>query len=273
MGSLLQDSFTVWRRGWLSQSVLCFVVFCPLIMLETIKVLVKSNYLDILLYLYHFIAFTGLQAAMMHLIIMFARKQSADIQEAVDVMSVKYKDIIGPQLYAGGKVLLGCLLIIPGLIWLYKYLFVPQEILFGARSTKEAMETSAQLTSGFKFKMFGFHLIFLVVSFVCVALLKLAVGPFLKSFYSINSVLVFLTLQYMLTSLVSALSLTFFSLLYLQRREDVYRHSAQMSIKALMTSLSGSNSVAVEKLLLKYKRLNQSLSSSNQNQGRLVLKR
>jgi len=272
VGSLLQDSMVVWRRAWFSQSVLCFLVFCPLVILEALKVNVSSQLVMVFGYLYHFVVFSILPAAMMHLVIMFARNQPTDIQEAIDLMSAKSGELLPPLLYVGGKVILGCLLIIPGLIWVYKYMFVSLELLFGARSRQEAMANSARLTDGYKWKMFWVHVCFLIGSALVGLVLGLTLGHVTRPAGSLSEGVVFFMVQYLFTSVISALSVTFFSLLYLERRREVYGHSVPVSVKTLMKSVSSAQCATASELTAKYKDVSQQLSASRGRRDELILR-
>ena len=272
IGSLFQDSLVVWRRAWFSQSVLCFLMYCPLVILEALKVNVSSQLFVVFGYLYHFVVFSILPAAVMHLVVMCARKQPTDIQEAIDLMFAKGGAIIPPLLYVGGKVILGCLLIIPGLIWVYKYMFVAPELLFGARSRKEAMANSARLTDGYKWKMFGVHFCFLVGSAFVGLILGLTLGHVTRPAGSLSEGIVFFMVQYLFTSVITALSVTFFSLLYLKRRQEVYGHSVQVSVKTLMQSISSDQFATASELIAKYRDVSQQLSASRGRRDELVLR-
>lgn len=272
IGNLLKDSFELWKRGWFSYCVLCFVMFCPLVIFDAIKINIIFQYISLIGLIYHFLVFSILQVAILHLVIMFARQQRSDIQEAIDVISAKNKEVIPAIFYVGGKILLGSLLVIPGIMWVYQYLFVVQELLFGAQSTREAMENSARLTKGYKFKMFAIHFVFLLIGALLVGILGLTFGPIITPSFSISHAIIFFTIQYLFTSVISSFSLIFFALLYLRRREAVYGQALQTSLKALISSLSNSKSNSVHHLIAKYKEIHQDLSSTKQRKTELIIR-
>lgn len=165
-GSLISQSWEIFKKNWKLLGVIALVVFAINVVGNSITTNLRNNApgLGSLFSLGITILSIFISMGWINVLLKVVRTGSATYQDMYNLQDKFWNYLLG-TLYSGLIVMLGfLLLIVPGIIWSIKYMFVPYVIVDKNLTATKALEASANMTNGIKWKLFSYWLGFVLLN-------------------------------------------------------------------------------------------------------------
>lgn len=176
-GGLVSQGWAVFKKNWLKLLGVGVVVIVLQVILSVVQEQLTQNGNELLAGIIGIVGSVASTIIGMGWLAVYLKAIRGEEIEVIDVFT-KY-DRFFPYLFSnilsGLIILVGfILLIVPGIIWAIKYMFVPYLIVDTQKSTFAALEASGKMTDGMKLRLFFYGLGF--VGYNLLGLLALGVG-------------------------------------------------------------------------------------------------
>lgn len=177
ISALVDEAWRIFRNSWTTLLMYFFLVGVLMVVPGLIlSSLVKGTFLAPIILLGMMLWNIVLGMGFMNVILKVTRDEDVAMADLWEKKHLVVKYFLGVLLYIlivfGGFILL----VVPGIIWSIKYMFIPYLIIDKGMGPMEAMRTSAKMTDGIKWDIFGASYVFGIIAQL--GLLALIVGIF-----------------------------------------------------------------------------------------------
>jgi uncharacterized membrane protein len=170
VGDSLSRGWDVFKKNWAFVYLVFVITFIASMIPGYLMGLVQdsgnSTMLIILLQIVNFVWSSAVSMGAMYVMVRVARSENVEVSDFLTPLNRLGTYVMGTVLYALIVIAGTILLIIPGIIWGLKYMFVPFLIADKGLGVSEAMKASAQMSEGVKIKLILFFLASTALNFL-----------------------------------------------------------------------------------------------------------
>ena len=159
ISQLFSESWQIFKKRWLVLlGFLIGYIALSLIGNWANETLVKSMGMPVLFFLLYYLFSLVIGMGFTKILIKLSRDEDAGLSDFFAAAPYIIKYVLGNLLYMLIVVVGILLLVVPGIVWAIKYMYIPYLIIDKGMGPLQAMRASAKMTNGVKWDLVGFSM-------------------------------------------------------------------------------------------------------------------